>query len=976
MKSGKWIWLHDRNEKDEYVVFSDEFTAEREAHAEISVAGDYAMYINGELAAFGQYADYAGYKVYDRIDLSKYIKSGKNRLEIVAWHIGEDFSTCQNMPSGLIYEIFEGEKVLACSKAGVRCALSAEYVSYRKKTITVQLGYSYTYDFAGTKREPDWKGAVEVNGFKNLYERPNQKLVLRPITEGVLVDKAKSLYDLGHECSGFLRMRFCAPKGTRIIVGYGEHIVDGKVRDKIDGRDFTVELLADGETDTFLGTFRRLGCRYLQITSDQPVEIFEIGICEPEYPLVEKPFQADNELRQKIYDVAVRTLKLCLHEHYEDCPWREQSMYIMDSRNQMLCGYYAFDNPECARSAIGLFVRGQKENGLFELCFPARVPITIPSFSLTLPTVVLEYTKFTRSTNITAEVFENLEKMMQYFLPKLDERSLFKTKSEKGIWHFYEWAGDLDGAFFSPDGSKKERDEFDSLINAFLAISCKEMHDLAVILNKFERAAEYERISLKISDALRSVFFDESSGLFLTYEGRTDKSALANALCILAGACPADKQEEIADKLAYGYDGWVQNTLSMDKFRYDALLAVNEAKYAPAILKGIDKTYSYMLNEGATSFWETIKGQADFALAGSLCHGWSALPVYYYRVLTGKREKRAEQIFAIRDAEYRSEYRDDVLAYIGSRSENLRKERDKILYADEEKKRKILKDMLGAPLCEKKSKKPVKCVQKLLLETDEMVAKQVRLEVMPGFYFQGILYLPPKVKEKNALIVALHGGGGTPERIGDLFIDSANYNHMVRRVLRPGTIVFAPQLLLWNESIFGSGYDRENINRRLVQQGGSITALELYCISRSLDYFENSEEVDPARMGIVGLSYGGMYALHAGALDTRFASTYSSCWFSDRRKHNWHDWVYFAQEKKMMDAEVASLVFPRRLFIEIAENDEAFPAADAKQEILRLKEFAEKCGYRDLLHTKVFSGKHELDTDNGMLEEFLKSLGV
>ena len=41
----------------------------------------------------------------------------------------------------------------------------------------------------------------------------------------------------------------------------------------------------------------------------------------------------------------------------------------------------------------------------------------------------------------------------------------------------------------------------------------------------------------------------------------------------------------------------------------------------------------YMLDEGATTFWETMAGWKDFQNAGSLCHGWSALAAYYYRRL-------------------------------------------------------------------------------------------------------------------------------------------------------------------------------------------------------------------------------------------------------------------------------------------------------------------------------------------------------
>ena len=36
------------------------------------------------------------------------------------------------------------------------------------------------------------------------------------------------------------------------------------------------------------------------------------------------------------------------------------------------------------------------------------------------------------------------------------------------------------------------------------------------------------------------------------------------------------------------------------------------------------------LDNGATTFWETLNGSAENGGIGSLCHGWSALPVYYY----------------------------------------------------------------------------------------------------------------------------------------------------------------------------------------------------------------------------------------------------------------------------------------------------------------------------------------------------------
>ena len=75
-------------------------------------------------------------------------------------------------------------------------------------------------------------------------------------------------------------------------------------------------------------------------------------------------------------------------------------------------------------------------------------------------------------------------------------------------------------------------------------------------------------------------------------------------------------------------------------FKYDAMITVDRSKYAGIILDDIRTKYGKMLDEGATSFWETEDGAAAFGNAGSLCHGWSALPIYYYELLMAEPEYR------------------------------------------------------------------------------------------------------------------------------------------------------------------------------------------------------------------------------------------------------------------------------------------------------------------------------------------------
>ncbi len=62
-----------------------------------------------------------------------------------------------------------------------------------------------------------------------------------------------------------------------------------------------------------------------------------------------------------------------MHEHYENCPWREQALYNMDSRNAMLFTYIAFNDYKFARSNLTLMANGLLDDGLLNICFPSGI---------------------------------------------------------------------------------------------------------------------------------------------------------------------------------------------------------------------------------------------------------------------------------------------------------------------------------------------------------------------------------------------------------------------------------------------------------------------------------------------------------------------------------------------------------------------------------------------------------------------------
>ena len=628
MKKAKWIWRDNNNSPDEYVRFF-EMLEYKETNCNtvlhISCDSNYAVHINSKLAAFGQYADYPHYKIFDSVDITPFIQKGKNDIVITVWYYGVDSQTYIKGNAGVIYEIENDNKIAAYSKEGTPCAIAEDYVQNKQKIITSQLGLSYCYDSRGIGKANLSSSVLVKHPPAKLYPRPVKKLEITDTHTGKLIDRKNHIYDVGTETAGFLQVCYKAPIGEKITIFYGEHILDGEVRGQIGDREFSVELIGNGDYVDYTNPFRRLGCRYLQVSAGNEIFINFIGIKETSYPLTVNQFEAGNPLRQKIYNVAVRTLQLCMHEHYEDTPWREQALYTMDSRNQMLCGYYAFEEFEFARANLLLMSKAQKEDKLLPLCFPAGLDFPIPVFSLIYIIQMNEYADNSGDLTLLRDCLSILEDIVEVFLSRRDDNGLIPEF--ESYWNFYEWSDNLDGI----KNGKLIHDVYEK--NYALALNCfvlLSLEHLNKVYNKLNIAKDTYLVQEELKNNIRSKFYNSKRGLFKSYLfGDGPYSQLCNSLALLTGC--ALNSKSLAKRIITSAD-LTQATLSMRVFLYDALLKA-DSKYNDYILSDIDKIYGYMLKHNATSFWETIKGANDFDGAGSLCHGWSTIPVLYYHKL-------------------------------------------------------------------------------------------------------------------------------------------------------------------------------------------------------------------------------------------------------------------------------------------------------------------------------------------------------
>ncbi|MBQ8731698.1 MAG: hypothetical protein IJY82_02580 [Oscillospiraceae bacterium] len=632
----------------------------------ISAHSQYAVFLNGAFVNCGQYDDYEDYQVYDTLELDEYLQPGENELKIIQYVCGINTSTRSIQVPGVIFAAWDGDDQLLASGPFV---LSGEDRRYHNggELFTGQLGCNFSYD--ATLPDPVFAPSVPAGKEKHLFPRPIEKLKILPLETGKIVaqgiflesdptapkshrlqnaflsskrrqdlcggddfswnlsasDRADGIYaviDMGGEATGLLSVCVDVPQDTEILIGIGEHLDDLRVRSSIGGRNLACQYVAKAGHNEFLHPFQRFGLRYIQLhIGSSAGTLHWAGLRPTLYPLDFRPNPMKDRLHRRIWEVGCKTLQLCMHEHYEDCPWREQALYAMDSRVQILCGYYAFGEHQFPRAALSLMAKSLREDRLLELCAPGKVPVDIPAFTAVYLREVWEYTCFTGDQTLAEEVLPVLLKICNGFVERIDKTGLIPPYRGSGMWNFYEWQPGLSG--YEAYSGKT----YESPLCAFVADA---LRCLAQILRTLKTgdAARYEQIADDLCTATHRNFFHPETGGYLTrLDDEKPLHGLTQALMLFAGVAPKETEDRTAQLL-------VSNTLipcsvSMTIYAYEALLQRGE-RYRDYVLSEIDRVWGRMLFRGADTFWETEIGADDFDYAGSLCHGWSAVPIYIF----------------------------------------------------------------------------------------------------------------------------------------------------------------------------------------------------------------------------------------------------------------------------------------------------------------------------------------------------------
>lgn len=669
-------------------------TAPQGGVIDISADSDFVLFLNGEELGRGQFSDYPTQKTVSRFEVGNRLLNGNNTLAILAYYRGEDFSDHRAGQPGLIAALTgAGHPILTdaswkCLSHPAFAAGDLPKVTMQQGFTTsfdARLDLPWTaagFDDAGWPAT-DIRASATGGYWQELHPRPvpllaqGAPLAVKTVAHGDLLRKQEFasiaetmandytvvkpvdfaanprlraphhlappvapangcffMVDLGREVVGLIHFEIDAPDGAVLDFAHGEHLDDGRVRMHVGGRNFADRYICKNGRNVYTLPFRRIGGRYLQVHATNfttSITVHYFGLHPLTLPHVTScRFRTNDPLVNRMHEIGTRTLTLCMHEHYEDSPWREQALYAFDARNQALCGYSVFGNYDFAKTSFALLGRGIRKDGWLELCAPAKVSITIPIFSMVWISALAEHWLHSGSADLYETFSTQIASMIDEMMARQDKNTgLYRFPDAPDLWHFYEWTAGLSGLSNVSPGRNKAG-ELHAAYNLFFyeALACYSW--MLGMAGNVKAVAGYKKIMDELAAAIHLTYWSDAKGGYSTVlQGGESGGAhqLIQALALANALVPPEKQASVLQCLTT--QNFAELTLSSAVYLIKGLMAKGPAA-RKQLSEFIFTQWTPMVFAGATTFWETQRGAADFDHAGSLCHGWSALPIYYY----------------------------------------------------------------------------------------------------------------------------------------------------------------------------------------------------------------------------------------------------------------------------------------------------------------------------------------------------------
>jgi alpha-L-rhamnosidase len=429
----------------------------------------------------------------------------------------------------------------------------------------------------------------------------------------------------GELTTGYFNLKVKGGQGGKITIKYTEAYskeVEGKgrvkgVRDDNENYDFIGHqdvYYPSGKKETYEPFWFRT-FRFVRIeveTAQEAVCIKAPVYYETGYPLdVKTEVQSSTEWINPLWNISLRTLKRCMHETYEDCPYYEQLQYTMDTRIQILFSYLVSGDTRLARKAIEDYASSLIPEGILQSRYPSAEPQVIPTFALYWIMIVEDYYMQTGDKSIIKKYRSIIDTVLNWYDDRLDTSGLVQNL---GYWEFVDWVEQWDKGV--PDSVNEGPSTTHNLIYAYTL-------KVAARMNKVCRrtgvADEYEDRAASIINIVEELCFCEKDNLYKEGPNFEGYSVQAQLWAVLSKAANGERAKSILRK-----------SLSMTD--------IPQCSYVMAffLFRALEEADIYEDTEKLWNMWKKLielkltTTPEDQVQPRSDCHAWGALPLYEF----------------------------------------------------------------------------------------------------------------------------------------------------------------------------------------------------------------------------------------------------------------------------------------------------------------------------------------------------------
>ncbi len=674
----KWIWHKDGIEGKpdlvspfKTVYFRRKFNVPQEGlHLRVNVSADskYILYLNGKRVSWGPAKGDLVHQFYDTLVLDGLLQKGANVLAAIAvsyagvWPTYGGVGGPNSIMSATGAFVLEGSlmnddrdviEVLDSDKDW-RALNDRAYGHVPVNTGIVGMGEvfdgrEYPWGWQEAEYDDSWwdfagvlgKGVCPCNAtdtplpyrliprmidyleekdmqFAEIYRRQNvDDMRVMPHS------KASFILDAGMLTTGFPVIQVRGGREAKIRLTYSEALyVDGQkipyhLPDKGDVEGVFDTVISSGNV-TYYEPVLWKTFRYIKVeieTFDEELFIEDVYYRFISYPLSEiAKYQSSDPLHRKMWDMSWRTVRLCTHETFEDCPYYEQMQYAGDSQVVSLVAGYVSGDWSLTKQAILHFDWSRDYEGIPKSRYPSMVPQKIPSWSILWVVMVSDYYLHTADRETTEQCLEGISTTLRWFEKYLNQSYLLERLP---YWTVVDWVKEWKHPSGCPPGAAGG---VTALISLQYAYALARAAGLFGEFGRENEAHHFMNIRNKIIEEVRRSCWSEEHKLYRDRPGYNEFSELGNAWAILSEAATAQQAKAITSQI--GTNPIIaQSTLYG---RFYVFRALSKAGSYDDVVPRLFTMWHNMMYTDLTTWPE------DPYFARSYCHAWSSTPIYEF----------------------------------------------------------------------------------------------------------------------------------------------------------------------------------------------------------------------------------------------------------------------------------------------------------------------------------------------------------